>query len=224
MLLPPLIFLFREPRAPVVLRTSAISLLSECVNTYDRVVERYREELAHGMLDLVLIEMNVAAPALRPPARTEEIKTGDVEEGNVGPSEPTPASQSQPECAADTLDISPLSISPKVPALRRAALHFLALLFRALTKEAYEHINTSLGNSGWGGVKIGGMYGKGLYNSGRMSAHDDGSLTPGYIRRARTVLGYIAAVDEDAVVRVMAREVVEGLEGLQEALLELQMQ
>jgi hypothetical protein len=29
---------------------------------------------------------------------------------------------------------------------------------------------------------------------------------------------YVAAVDEDAVVRVMAREVDEGLEGLQEAL------
>ncbi|OJA14675.1 hypothetical protein AZE42_02399 [Rhizopogon vesiculosus] len=215
-LLPPLTILLREPRAPVVLRTSAISLLSECVNTCTRVVERYTEEIAEGMLDLVLVEMTVATPTPRPAAEVEGKKTGK-EEVNVGQSEPA---QSQPERPPDALDISPLSTSAKVPAFRRAALHFLALLVRVLTQEAYERGNTAQG-SGWSGVKIRGIHGgeTDLYNSGEISAYDGGLLTPGFIRRAQTVLGYVAAVDEDAVVRVMAREVGEGLEELQKALL-----
>jgi hypothetical protein len=221
MLLPPLISLLREARAPVVLRTSAISLLSECVNTCARVVERYTEGIAEGMLDLILVEMTMATPTPRPAAREEGKKTGKGEEVSVGQSEP----QSKPERHADTLDISPLSTTPKVPALRRAALHFLALLLRVLTQEVYER-DTGQGGSGWRGVQIRNIYGgeTGMYDSGQILVHDGGPLTPGFIRRARTVLGYVAAVDEDAVVRVMAREVGEGLEGLQKALLWLQTQ
>lgn len=222
MLLPPLTTLLREPRAPVVLRTSAISLLSECVNTCARVVERYTEELAEGMLDLVLVEMSVATPTPRPAAKAEEKGTEKEKEGGVGP-KPAPAPQSQPERPPDTLDTSPLSTSPKVPTLRRAALHFLALLIKVLTQEAYERDNTGQGVGGWSSLEIRGIYGGkiGLYNGGGIPAHDTGPLTPDFIRRARTVLGYVAAADEDAVVRVMAREVGEGLEGLQKALLQL---
>lgn len=225
MLLPPLISLLREPRAPVVLRMSAISLLSECVNTCARVVERYTEGIAEGMLDLILVEMTMTTPTPRPAAREEGKKTGKGEEVSVGQSEPVPTPQSKPERHVDALDISPLSTTPKVPALRRAALHFLALLLRVLTQEVYER-DTGQGGSGWRGVQIRSIYGgeTGMYDSGQILVHDGGPLTPGFIRRARTVLGYVAAVDEDAVVRVMAREVGEGLEGLQKALLWLQTQ
>jgi hypothetical protein len=217
-LLPPLNSLLRESRAPVILRTSAISLLSECVKTCDRVIARYTEEIAEGMVDLVLVEMTVAKPTPRPAAKAEGQKTETGEEVSDGQSEPAPALRVQPERPPDTLDISPLSRSPKVPALRRAALRFLVLFLRVLTREANER-NTGQGGS-WSGVQIRGIYGgeTGLYNGGRVQTFDEGPLTPGFIKRARTVSRYVAAADEDAVVRVMAREVDEGLEGLQEAL------
>ncbi|KAG1754005.1 uncharacterized protein EDB91DRAFT_1101110 [Suillus paluster] len=212
-LLPPLLSLLRKPRAPVVLRTSAISLLSECVNTCARVVERYTGEIAEGMLDLVIVEMTVATPTLRPTAKVEGKKTDKDTEVSTGKPDAEPTPTPQPQRPPDPLDISPLNTSPKVPALRRAALHFLALLVRALMQEAYERGGT--GGGSWSGVQIRGIYGG---QTGAFTADEGGSLPPGFIRRARTVLGYIAAVDEDTVVRVMAREVGEGLEGLEKAL------
>ena len=44
-------------------------------------------------------------------------------------------------------------------------------------------------------------------------------LPPGLMERTRTTLGYVAAADADNVVRVMAREAVEGLDQLVEAIL-----
>ncbi|KAG2156029.1 hypothetical protein DEU56DRAFT_765220 [Suillus clintonianus] len=214
-LLPPLLSLVCESRAPVILRTSAISLLSECINTCARVVERYTEGIAEGMLDLVLVEMTVATPTPRPAAKVEGKKTGKGAEVSTGQaeSEPAPIPQFQPERPPDLLDISPLSTSSKVPALRRAALHFFALLVRMLTQEAYERDSGS-----WSDVQIRSIY---PGQTGAYTAYEGGPLPPGFIRRARTVLGYIATVDEDTVVRVMAREVGEGLEGLEKALVGL---
>ncbi|KAG1820217.1 uncharacterized protein BJ212DRAFT_1338684 [Suillus subaureus] len=214
-LLPPLLSLLREPRAPVILRTSAISLLSECINTYARVVECYTEEIAEGMLDLVLVEMTVATPIPRPKAKVNEkrMETDTEVSTEQAKREPAPTSRSQPERLLDPLDISPLSPSSKVPALRRAALHFLALLMRVLTQEAYER-----GGGSWSGVRIKGIYGGQI---GTYASYDGEPLPREFMRRARTVLEYIAAVDEDTVVRVMAREVGEGLEGLEKALVGL---
>lgn len=213
-LLPPLLSLLREPRAPVILRTSAISLLSECINTSARVVERCTEEIAEGMLDLVLVEMTVATPT-RPIAKVNEKRMEmDAEVSTeYAESEPAPTPRSQPERPPDPLDISPLSASSKVPALRRAALHFLALLMRVLIREAYER-----GGSSWSGVQIRGIYGG---QTGAYTSYGGGPLRQEFMKRARTVLEYITTVDEDTVVRVMAREVGEGLEGLEKALVGL---
>ncbi|KAG1779728.1 hypothetical protein EV702DRAFT_83579 [Suillus placidus] len=213
-LLPPLLFLLREPRAPVILRTSAISLLSECINTCARVVERCTEEIAEGMLDLVLVEMTVATPT-RPIAKVNEkrMETDAEVSTEHAESEPAPTPPSQPGRPPDPLDISPLSASSKVPALRRAALHFLALLMRVLTREAYER-----GGGSWSGVQIKGIYGG---QTGAYTSYGGGLLPQEFMKRARTVLEYITAVDEDTVVRVMAREVGEGLEGLEKALVGL---
>lgn len=212
-LLPPLLYLLREPRAPVILRTSAISLLSECLNTCARVVERYSAGIAEGMLDLVLAEMTVATPTPRPTAKVnEEIMDVEVSTEQAEP-EPAPTPRSQPERPPDPLDISPLSASSKVPTFRRAALHFLALLVRVLTQEAYEH-----GSGSWSGVQIRGIYSG---QTGAYTPYKGGPLPQEFMRRAHTVLEYIASVDEDMVVRVMAREVLEGLEELEKALVGL---
>ena len=90
-----------------------------------------------------------------------------------------------------TMDNHPTLANSKFPPLRRAALHFLALLIRACISRVYDMGST-------------------------------GMLIPNvYITRARTTLGYVASTDEDAVVRVMAREAGEGLEQLSNALLGL---
>ncbi|KAG1892493.1 hypothetical protein F4604DRAFT_1699742 [Suillus subluteus] len=214
-LLPPLLSLLREPRAPVILRTSAISLLSECINTCARVVERYTEEIAEGTLDLVLVEMTVATPIPHSKAKVNEKRMETDTEVSTEQAEPEPAPtpRSQAERPPDPLDMSPLSASSKVPALRRAALHFIALLVRVLTQEAYE-----CGGSSWSGVQIRGIYGG---QTGTYTSYEGGPLPREFMRRARTVLEYIAAVDEDTVVRVMAREAGEGLEGLEKALVGL---
>lgn len=89
-----------------------------------------------------------------------------------------------------TMDSQPTSKNSKFPPLRRAALHFLALLIRANTTR--------------------------LYNSG--DARENVFPTH-LVRRVKTTLGYVAATDEDAVVRVMAREALEGLDQMAEATL-----
>ncbi|KAM5540366.1 hypothetical protein V8D89_005824, partial [Ganoderma adspersum] len=92
--------------------------------------------------------------------------------------------------ASPTMDSQPTSTNTKFPPLRRVALHFLSLLIQTCTNRVYE-----TGDA------------EGLM------------LPPGLMKRARTTLGYVAATDADDVVRVMAREVVEGLDQLVEAVL-----
>ena len=89
-----------------------------------------------------------------------------------------------------TMDSQPTSTNTKFPPLRRAALHFLSLLIQAYINRAYE-----IGDA------------------------EELMLPPGLMERTRTTLGYVAAADADNVVRVMAREAVEGLDQLVEAIL-----
>jgi hypothetical protein len=78
----------------------------------------------------------------------------------------------------------------KFPSLRRAALHFLSLVIRATTARLYDSRGT----------------GEATYDIST--------------QRARTVLTYASSVDEDIVVRVMAREALEALEQMQQAVVE----
>lgn len=88
-----------------------------------------------------------------------------------------------------TMDSHPTLVNSKFPPLRRAALHFLAILIRACISRVYYMGST-------------------------------GMLIPDvYIARARTTLGYVASTDEDAVVKIMAREAREELGQLSNALL-----
>ncbi len=84
------------------------------------------------------------------------------------------------------------SVNAKFPPLRRAALHFLALLTQACTRHVFE-----------------------------TGSAERLLLPPGLFRRAKTTLGYIAATDADDVVRVMARETVDALDQLAEAIVGL---
>ena len=90
-----------------------------------------------------------------------------------------------------TMDTHPTLPNSKFPPLRRAALHFLTLLIQACISRVYD-----MGPAGM------------LIPNERTS-------------RARTTLGYVASTDEDAIVRVMAREAKEGLGQLSNALVGL---
>lgn len=87
-----------------------------------------------------------------------------------------------------TIDSHPTSTNTRFPPLRRAALHFLGLLVQACTTRIYE--------------------------TGSANAF---LLPPAIMKRAKTTLGYIAATDADEVVCVMAKETVEGLIQLADA-------
>jgi hypothetical protein len=90
-----------------------------------------------------------------------------------------------------TMDTHPTAANSRFPPLRRAALHFFTLLIRACISRVYD-----MGPAG--------------------------TLIPdAYTARARTTLGYVANTDEDAMVRIMAREAMEGLGQLSNALVGL---
>lgn len=88
-----------------------------------------------------------------------------------------------------SMDSESTSTNSKFPPLRRAALHFFSLLIRETTKQIYE---SSFG----------------------------GEIFPDvFVKRARNTLSYLAATDEDNIVRVMAREAGEGLDQVVRAIL-----
>lgn len=111
------------------------------------------------------------------------------------PAQPTEgeAPAEKPKIAKqDAVAFEPTTKNAKVPTLRRSALYFLSLLTRAFAAQLDD-------------VSTIGVY----------------ALPGETMRRAKTVVGYVAATDEDLVVRVMAKETLEGLDSLAEAMLGL---
>jgi hypothetical protein len=83
----------------------------------------------------------------------------------------------------------PTTTDSKSSSLRRAALHFLSMVIRATTIRLYDSSSKS-----------------------EVKRHRS-------TKRARITLAYTASTDEDAVVRVMAREALEALEQMQQAMI-----
>ncbi|KAJ4478038.1 hypothetical protein J3R30DRAFT_3290326 [Lentinula aciculospora] len=110
LIIPPLLRVARSPTTPTTLRTSSLSLLADCQNTYALAVLPYFVDLAEGMVDLLQVET----------VSTDSTK-------NVKSEGQTPI-----------MDDHPTSTNTKFPPLRRAALHFLTSLIRGSTKEVYE--------------------------------------------------------------------------------------
>ena len=113
MIVPRLISVFRSSYAPTVLRTSAVSLLTQCVKTSTVSVLGYVDDLAGGMIDLFQVEM------VRSPPKDGERKAEEHE-------------------GVEALDSKPTAIDPKLPPLRRAALHFWTTLLLQLTHATYD--------------------------------------------------------------------------------------
>ncbi|CAA7259732.1 unnamed protein product [Cyclocybe aegerita] len=115
MLVPPLFTVVRTSTAPTALRTSALSLLGDCVDTYALAMLPYVEDLCQALIDLLQVE-GVSSRF----ARTVDEKGSDETQ------------------LPSSMDLDPTSKNPKFPPLRRAALHFLSLLIRSTTKNAHD--------------------------------------------------------------------------------------
>ncbi|KAJ3810019.1 hypothetical protein F5876DRAFT_89124 [Lentinula aff. lateritia] len=111
-IIPPLLRVVRSRTVPTTLRTSSLSLLADCQDTYALAVLPYLLDLAEGMIDLLQVETT---------STTDNTTTTKSEGGRKL-----------------TMDDHPTSTNTKFPPLRRAALHFLTLLIRGTTKEIHE--------------------------------------------------------------------------------------
>ncbi|KZT12600.1 uncharacterized protein LAESUDRAFT_638789 [Laetiporus sulphureus 93-53] len=192
-LVPPLFRVVRTSHFPTTLRTSAISLLAQCAKTNSLALLPYAADLSEAMVDLLQVETVSAAE--RSKKNQEEKPKADMpvsEEAKEQARAPDKGDKIE-ELEAPvpaTMDAQPTSTNSRFPPLRRAALHFLSLLIQACISRVYE-------------------YGDG----------DQLAFPPHLVKRAKNTLGYVAATDDDAVVRVMAREALEGLDQLAEAAL-----
>ncbi|KAG6821255.1 hypothetical protein H0H93_002365 [Arthromyces matolae] len=101
--------------------------------------------------------------------------------------EPASALPTESQQPVQSMDSEPLSTRTKVPPFRRGAIHFLTLVMRETAKLTYE---SSFGRT---------------------------VLSDGLASRARTTLAYVASVDADDIVRVMAREAIEELDLLNQS-------
>jgi len=119
MIVPRLISVFRSSYAPTVLRTSAVSLLTQCVKTSTVSVLGYINDLAAGMIDLFQVEM---VSTVQSPSGGDDGGTRKAEEHE----------------GTEALDAKPTAIDPKLPPLRRAALHFWTSLLHQLTHATYD--------------------------------------------------------------------------------------
>ncbi|SJL02270.1 uncharacterized protein ARMOST_05596 [Armillaria ostoyae] len=102
--------------------------------------------------------------------------------------------QTEEEDREKSMDENPTKADGKFPPMRRAAVRFLGVLVREATKAIYNNEDVGYERRIWQ-VDV--------------------------LRRAKVTLGYLAATDGDGVVRVMAREVGEQLQQLEEAFVEV---
>ncbi|KAH9951727.1 hypothetical protein B0H21DRAFT_842799 [Amylocystis lapponica] len=115
-LVPPLFGVVRTAHFPTTLRTSAISLLAQSVQTSALAILPYTVDLSGAMIDLLQVETV-------PVARRQATSSEPSKKGGTG---------------AATIDPQATSTNTKLPPLRRAALHFLSLLIRAWISQVYD--------------------------------------------------------------------------------------
>ena len=125
-LVPRLFAVVRSSDIPTTLRTSSLSLLSTCVNTFPLAMLGYVEDLSSAMIDLLQIESATLAHDSETKTKTPSEKGSALLEGDE----------------RQTMDSSPTSKNPKFPPLRRAAIQFLSVLIQVATKQLYDQPGT----------------------------------------------------------------------------------
>ena len=128
-LVPRLFAVVRGSNIATALRTSALSLLADCVDTYPWAILPYLEDLVQATVDLLQTE-SITMREKYPEKKTLASEKQKVEDQDKA------SSTSSPEIV--TMDSAPTSTDSKFPPLRRAALHFLSLLIRSATQIIYD--------------------------------------------------------------------------------------
>lgn len=115
-LIPPLQTIIQSRHIPTVLRTSSLSILSDCISTCPLAVFPYINDLSQAMIDLLQVE-TVSVSSSQPPDKQDR-------------SPKKTSTKMDADLSNQEMENQPLSTNSKLPPLRRAALHFLVLLIR----------------------------------------------------------------------------------------------
>ena len=134
-LVPRLFAVVRSSDIPTTLRTSSLSLLSTCINTFPLATLPYVEDLSTAMIDLLQIESVPLAHDHKPNIKTPN---NPIESGSESLEDSELTEELQ------TMDSNPTSKNSKFPPLRRAAIHFLSLVVQAATRQLYDQPGTDI--------------------------------------------------------------------------------
>lgn len=121
MLVPPLFRVVRAEALPTVLRSSALSIIAQCVETSPVALTAWTDDILSGMLDILQLESVQAVPLSRK-AREEARAQQDNEKTKLD----------------EVVDSKPQEVDSKLPPLRRSALLCFALIVRSMVAGVYE--------------------------------------------------------------------------------------
>lgn len=209
-LVPPLLTILRSSHLPTTLRTSALSILAQCVTTNPLALNTYTPRLADSCVELIQLE-SVAAKLAHAKSNKDEsspTKPSSAADKADGEQKDDPTKRVR---VPDLMDSNPTTKNTKAAPLRRTALHFLSQLLRAHIASLYDSRSTTTV------VPTVTLNIEGSQITG--AAIREEMIPASLLKRAGVVLGYVAATDEDGVARVMAREASELVEQYKEACL-----
>lgn len=197
-LLPPLLTILRSSFLPTTLRTSALSILAQCVATNSLALDAYVVSLTESCLELIQLE-SVAAQntSIKGNLLSSKRSVADENKRDVD----YMGDLKQPAHCTDIIDSDPMTRDAKAAPLRRTALHFLSQLLRSGIASLYDSRSTSTTVTNVTlnikASQVGGIPTR------------DEALPALLLKRMSVVIGYVAATDDDGVARVMAKEVLE---------------
>ncbi|KAE8267783.1 hypothetical protein A4X09_0g4560 [Tilletia walkeri] len=226
----PLVTMLRSANEPTALRSSAISLLGTCVEAapLEMASGRYLDSLASTCLDIVSIETTERSKPSSAIKRNQAksrarsgfsvVATGSLADIADGEGSDDEDEQPQPDNA--------LATDTKLPQLRRSALFLISLLISGTNAVLEKHMDDlteavqsdllGAGTKDRGGISALRLPGGAMLQplptaSDGMTKQRNRTLPPllfepKLLERTKTVLGFVAGRDADAVVRAQAEE------------------
>ncbi|KAF8524594.1 hypothetical protein BU17DRAFT_74714 [Hysterangium stoloniferum] len=203
-LIPPLLTILQSSHLPTTLRSSALSILAQCVATNALALNAYMEALWDTCIELIQLE-SVAAKCDKKRAKEPDTVPQVTTEGDEGS---LPETSKPSTRQLDLMDTNPTTVDSKAAPLRRSALHLFSQVLRANIKRLYDAAPdfTSLPQVTLDAGRHGRM-------GGEMP------VSSVLLKRSSTVLSYVAATDEDGVTKVMASEASELVKQYKEAVM-----
>jgi hypothetical protein len=210
-LVPILLLVLRTSFLPTTLRSSSLTILTTAVETAPISLLPHTPTLAEACLTLLSLESRPLLPRKRaatppPPASTTSDSDDEDDEILLPPPSAPPAKLRKPEETP-----TPTSSNSQHPSLRRSAILFLGILFRtsALLAASSSSSSRIQQTTGYDPSNPLGHF--------RMGSKDAGPTRSALVgraerQRAKVVLAYLRATDEDALVRHQAGEVLDELD------------